>query len=57
MVERAEVARAGGQLPIGLAVGATLTAPVKMGAPIRYADVALLEGQTIVKLRKEQDAL
>ena len=57
MVERAEVARAGGQLPIGLAVGATVTAPVKMGAPIRYADVALLEGQTIVKLRKEQDAL
>ena len=57
MVERAEVARADGQLPIGLAVGATVSAPVKMGAPIRYADVALVEGQTIVKLRKEQDAL
>jgi len=57
LIDRAEVARAEGMLPLGLAVGATVVRPVKAGQPIRYADVTLVEGQTILKLRSAQDAL
>ncbi|MBL8093830.1 MAG: NAD(P)-dependent oxidoreductase [Anaerolineales bacterium] len=57
LIDRAEVARAEGLLPLGLAVGATVVRPVKAGQPIRYDDVALVEGQTILKLRRAQDAL
>ena len=57
LIDRAEVARAEGMLPLGLAVGATVVRPVKAGQPIRYDDVNLIEGQTILKLRREQDAL
>ena len=57
LIDRAEVARAEGMLPLGLAVGATVVRPVKAGQPIRYDDVNLIDGQTILKLRREQDAL
>ncbi len=57
LIDRAEVARAEAMLPLGLAVGATVVRPVKAGQPIRYDDVNLIEGQTILKLRREQDAL
>lgn len=57
MIERAGVARAEDQLPLGLAVGAVLQRPVRAGQPIRYADVQLDETQTIVKLRREQDGI
>jgi len=57
MIERAEVARADNQVPLGLAVGGVVQKPVKAGQPLRYEDVALDEGQTIVKLRREQEAL
>lgn len=57
MIERADVAKAGDQLPLGLAVGGVIKSAVKRGQAIRYADIALNETQTIVKLRREQDAL
>lgn len=57
LIERAETARAEDLLPLGVAVGATLQKPVKAGQPLRYADVALDESQTILKLRREQDRL
>lgn len=57
MIERAEVAQADHQVPLGLAVGGVVQKPVKMGQPLRYEDVALDEGQTILKLRREQEAL
>jgi len=57
MIDRADTARSGDMLPLGLAVGAVLKKPVKAGEPIRYSDVELDENQTIVKLRREQDAL
>jgi predicted homoserine dehydrogenase-like protein len=56
LIERAEAARAGDLLPLGLAVGAVMQQPVAAGQPIRYGDVTLDEGQTIVRLRREQDA-
>ncbi len=57
LIERAETARAEDLLPLGVAVGATLQKPVRAGQPLRYADVALDESQTILKLRREQDRL
>ncbi len=55
VIERAGVARAGDQLPLGVAVGAVVQHAVKKGQPIRYADVAVDESQLIVQLRREQD--
>jgi predicted homoserine dehydrogenase-like protein len=57
VIERAAVARAAGQLPLGVAVGAVLQKPVKQGQPLHYAEVALNESQIIVQLRREQDQL
>jgi predicted homoserine dehydrogenase-like protein len=57
LIDRADRARREEMLPLGLAVGAVLKNPVKAGEPIRYADVELDENQTIVRLRREQDAL
>ncbi len=56
LIEKASVAHAGQMLPLGLAVGAVVQRPVAAGQPIRYGDVALDESQTIVRLRREQDA-
>lgn len=57
MIETAETAHSENILPLGLAVGATVQRPVKMGEPVRYSDVELKEGQTIVRLRQLQDQL
>lgn len=53
----ASVARAGRELPIGLASAATLVRDVARGTPITYDDVQLDETRIIVILRKLQDAL
>lgn len=53
----ADEAAAGGELPIGLASGATLVRDVAAGTAITYADVDLDEGKTIVVLRRLQDAM
>lgn len=53
----ADVARAGRELPIGLASAATLTRAVARGTAITYDDVVLDENKLIVILRKLQDAL
>lgn len=57
MIDRADVARAHGQVPLGLVVGGVLQRPVARGQALRYDDVKLNEDQTIVRLRREQDAL
>jgi predicted homoserine dehydrogenase-like protein len=57
MIDRADVAHAQHQLPLGLAVGAVVQRDVKQGQPLTYVDVAIDQNQTIVKLRKEQDKL
>jgi predicted homoserine dehydrogenase-like protein len=44
-------------VPVGLVVGATVVKPVKAGEPIRVSDVSLVDSQTIVRLRREQDQL
>lgn len=53
----AEEAAAGGELPIGLAAGATLVRAVAAGAALTYADVELDETQVIVRLRRLQEAM
>ncbi len=55
LIERAEVARAEQMVPLGVAVGAVVQRPVKAGQPLRQADLALNETQTIVRLRREQE--
>jgi predicted homoserine dehydrogenase-like protein len=50
-------ARAGRELPIGLASAGTLIRDVAKGAAITYDDVSLDETRTIVILRKLQDSL
>jgi len=44
-------------LPVGLAIGARVIQPVAEGSVITWDDVALDEAQTVVKLRRQQDAL
>lgn len=56
-IDRADRARAEDMVPLGVVVGATVERPVKAGEPLRYADVALDESQTIVRLRRAQDQL
>jgi predicted homoserine dehydrogenase-like protein len=53
----ADEARAGRELPIGLASAATLIKNVAAGTAITYDDVELDETKTIVILRKLQDVL
>ncbi len=55
MIERADTARAGNQLPLGLAPGSVMRKPVGAGQTITYDDVELDESQTIVHLRRLQD--
>jgi predicted homoserine dehydrogenase-like protein len=56
-IEKASVAKAEGCLPLGIAVGATLTRDVKRGEAVHYSDVDLNETQTIFHLRKLQDKM
>lgn len=57
MIERADVTRQEGFLPLGLAPGSLLVRDVPQGAPLTYADVELNESLTIVHLRRLQDQL
>jgi len=55
LIERADLARQEGLLPLGLAPGSRLCRDVKQGEAITYADVELDESLTIVHLRRLQD--
>lgn len=57
MIEKSSISRELDLLPLGLAPGATLVNDVEMGAPLTYADVELLEDQTIRQLRRLQDTM
>lgn len=57
LIDRADRAAAEHMVPLGVAVGGVITRPVKAGHPIRYDDIALVESQTILRLRREQDAM
>lgn len=57
LIERADRAAAEQMAPLGVCVGAVITQPVKAGEPIRYTDIDLVESQTIVRLRRQQDAM
>lgn len=53
---RAEDSLSQGVLPIGLAHHVRLTAPVRQGEPVRWADVEVPENET-VKVRREMEAM
>ena len=57
VIEKAEVARRENLAPLGLATGARLTNDVEAGALLTYEDLELDESNTIIRLRREQDAL
>jgi predicted homoserine dehydrogenase-like protein len=57
VMDRFEAARDANALPVGLAPGAKLSVPKKIGDMITWDDVKLDETQTVVKLRREQDQL
>jgi predicted homoserine dehydrogenase-like protein len=57
LCENAEVARAEGLLPIGLAEGCRLLRAVPKDACLTYADVEIPAGSLAHRLRSEQDAL
>jgi len=44
-------------LPVGLAPSAEVARPVEKGEIVSWDDVKLDEGSTVVKLRRQQDAL
>lgn len=54
-IDKAETARAEGLVPLGLAVGATVTKDIKQGQPVHFSEVELNEDQTIYHLRWLQD--
>jgi predicted homoserine dehydrogenase-like protein len=56
-MDRAEEAVKLRALPVGLAPGAKVVRPVRKGAVIAWGDVRLDESSTVVKLRRQQDAL
>jgi predicted homoserine dehydrogenase-like protein len=56
-IELAETARSLNALPVGLAPGARLKNDIPQGAEIRWEDVLLDEHSTVVRLRRQQDAL
>jgi predicted homoserine dehydrogenase-like protein len=56
LIDRYEVAREEGVLPIGLAKEAKIVRPVPKDEPIRFGDVELREPSTVLSLRRLQDA-
>ena len=56
VMDRAEVARQLNALPVGLAPGAEVVRPVPAGSILTWDDVQLNEDNTVVKLRRQQDA-
>jgi predicted homoserine dehydrogenase-like protein len=57
VMDREEEARALNALPVGLAPEAEVVRPVAAGEMVTWADVKLDEGSTVVRLRRQQDAL
>lgn len=57
VMELAESAWKLNALPVGLSPGARIIKPVRTGEIVTWADVALDEDSTVVKLRREQDTL
>jgi predicted homoserine dehydrogenase-like protein len=57
VMDRATETRAANALPVGLAPGARVAWGVAAGAIITWDDVALDETSTVVRLRREQDAM
>jgi predicted homoserine dehydrogenase-like protein len=57
VMDRAEVARELNALPVGLAPGAEVVRMVPLGEIVTWDDVRLDENSTVVKLRRQQDAL
>jgi predicted homoserine dehydrogenase-like protein len=57
VIDRAEVARGLNALPTGLAPGAEIVRPVAAGEILTWNDVRLDENSTVVRLRRQQDAL
>ncbi|MGN6359729.1 MAG: NAD(P)H-dependent oxidoreductase, partial [Thermomicrobiales bacterium] len=56
-IERAEIARLGNLLPLGLAYDVPLRRDVARGTALTYDDVALDESALVVRLRRKQDAM
>jgi predicted homoserine dehydrogenase-like protein len=56
-MDRMETALELGALPVGLAPGARVIRPVAQGQIVTWNDVQLDESSTVVKLRRQQDAL
>ena len=56
-LDRAEEAKKLDALPVGLAPGARIEKPVKKGSILTWSDVTLDESCTLVRLRRQQDAL
>jgi predicted homoserine dehydrogenase-like protein len=57
VMDQAHVARGLNALPVGLAPNAKIIKPVAAGEIVTWSDVTLDENSTVVKLRREQDAL
>jgi predicted homoserine dehydrogenase-like protein len=57
VIDRAEVARGLNALPAGLAPGAEIVRPVATGEILTWDHVRLDENSTVVRLRRQQDAL
>jgi predicted homoserine dehydrogenase-like protein len=57
VMDRAEDTRALNALPVGLAPGAEVVRRVAVGEVVTWDDVKLDEGSTLVRLRRQQDAL
>jgi predicted homoserine dehydrogenase-like protein len=57
VMDLVENTRAQKALPVGLSPGAKVIRPVKKGAIITWDDVEVKEEETVVKLRREQDAI
>ena len=56
-IDKVEVSKAEGIVPLGIAVGATVTKEIKKGEPVHFSEVALDENATVYHLRKLQDKM
>ncbi len=56
IIEKASIAQELNALPVGLAPNAVITKPIEKGQIITWDHVQLDETQTVVKLRRQQDA-
>jgi predicted homoserine dehydrogenase-like protein len=57
VIDRGEVARGLNALPAGLAPGAEVVRPIPAGEVLTWDDARLDEDSTVVRLRRQQDAL